>query len=259
MALAHPELHVYFSHAHNLFLDLILWCGWPLGLAVSACLVWWLVSRAVRVRTAEDALLFLLVLVVANHAMLELPLHHAYFLLPVGLVIGALDVRLGVPSMVAPRRWLMPLAWAAWLLAAALLALIIRDYARVETAYQGLRFEWANVKTPPVEPPEVLLLTQWHDFVRMVKWDLRQPARDEDLQWMQHVLSLNPNIGLFQVYATALAGRGQPEPAAHWLRTMCVSVSAAQCDQVAAFWNWRAGHDPAIAAVPWPPHKKAQP
>ena len=259
VALMHPALQAYFSHSHNLFLDLILWSGWPIGLAVSLFLMWWLVSRAVRVRTAEDALLFMLVLVVANHAMLELPLHHAYFLLPVGLVMGALDVRLGIRPLLTVGRWAAPVVWATWLLAAMLLAGIIRDYLRVEAVYQGLRYEWANIKTPPVEPPDVLLLTQWRDFVRMVKWDLGQPVRDEDLQWMQHVTSLTPNIGLFQIYAMSLARSGQPDKAAHWLRTMCTALPAGRCAQVASFWQFKARSDPALAAVSWPPATEARP
>lgn len=252
-ALDHPPLRAYFSHSHNLFLDLVLWCGWPLGLLLSVCLLAWLMRRLWRVRSARDALLVLLILVVANHAMLELPLHHAYFLLPVGLVAGVLDVRMPIRPVLQARRWMRPVVLASWLAAAALLAGIVRDYMRVETAYQGLRFEWANIKTPPVEPPDVLLLTQWHDMVRMVKWDLRQPASDADLRWMEHVLGLHPNIGLFQIYAMALAQQGHPQQAARWMRTMCVSMADAKCAQVAAFWRFRARTDAALAAVPWPP------
>ena len=259
VAADHPTLQVHFSHSHNLFLDLILWCGWPLGLALSAFLLWWLVSRALRVRNAQDALLFLLVLVVANHAMLELPLHHAYFLLPVGLVMGALDMRLGIRPWLQASRRRLPLAGVLWLLATALLAGIIRDYSRVETAYQGLRYEWANIRTPPVEPPDVLLLTQWHDFVRMVKWDSAQPVNAQDLRWMEHVTSLNPNIGLFQIYAMALARSGQPDKAAHWLRTMCKALPEPQCARVASFWQFKAGSDPALATVPWPPATEPRP
>ena len=255
-ALAHPPLRAHFSHSHNLFLDLVLWCGWPLGLALSAFLVGWLIRRVLRVRSAQEALLVLLVLVVANHAMLELPLHHAYLLLPLGLVIGVLEVRMAIRPVLQGRRWLRLADAAIWLLAAALLAGIVRDYVRVETAYQGLRFEWANIRTPPVTPPDVLLLGQWNAFVRMVRWDLDQPASAADLDWMEHVVSLNPNIGLFQIYALALAKAGQPARAAHWLQTMCVSLPETQCARVAAFWKSRAASDPTMATVPWPPQAR---
>lgn len=248
-ALDHPALHVYFTHAHNFFLDLVLWCGWPLGLVASAYLLWWIVSRARRVRGADDAVLFLMVLVIANHAMLELPLHHAYFLLPVGLVMGALDLRLAVAPVYRGARWL---DFAVWLVAAALLALIIRDYARVEPSYQTLRFEWARIKTSPAKPPDVVVLTQWRDYVAMAKTDLGKAVSDEELQRMENITSLYPNTGFFQVLAMSLARRGQTDRAAHWLDVMCSVLSVAQCGGVRAAWIQQAAQDPALAAVPWP-------
>ena len=90
-------------------------------------------------------------------------------------------------------------------------------------------------------------------FVRMVKWDLSQPVGSEDLRWMEHAVSLQPNIGLFQSYAMSLSRAGQPDKAADWLRTMCSALSETQCNRVAAFWRFRGGSDAVLAAVPWPP------
>ena len=112
-ALDHPPLRVLFSHSHNLFLDLMLWCGIPVGLFVSGCLLRWFWLRLRAVRSAEDAVLLLFLLVVGNHAMLELPLHHAYFLLPAGLVMGALNVRLDVRPVLILGRWSAVVVWLA--------------------------------------------------------------------------------------------------------------------------------------------------
>lgn len=249
VAVDHPALHVYFSHSHNLFLDLVLWCGLPLGATVSAYLLWWMGSRAWRVRNAEEALLFLLLLVAANHAMLELPLHHAYFLLPVGLVMGALDVRIGIRSMFVTARWVLV---GLWLACSTLLGLIGYDYLRVEAVYQNLRFEWADIKTPPAVPPNVFLLSQWRDYVTLAKWDLDKEVSDADLVWMERVTSLHPNTGFFQVLARALAKRGESERAAHWLKVMCNVLSEPQCAQVKNVWTQQARRNPSMAAVPWP-------
>ena len=54
-------------------------------------------------------LLMTLLLVTTNHALLELPLHHAYFLLPVGLVIGALDQRMAREPVFTTAPWTMAL------------------------------------------------------------------------------------------------------------------------------------------------------
>jgi hypothetical protein len=250
VALMHPPMHIYFSHSHNLFLDLVLWCGLPLGLTVSCFLVWWLVSRALRVRDGSDATLMLALLVVGNHAMLELPLHHAYFLLPVGVFMGAMEVRLGVKPIWTSSRWLIGVILMA---STVLLALIVRDYVRVEPAYQNLRFEWARIKTPPTQPPDVLLLTQWRDFVRMVRFDQQKDLSGADIQWMQNIARIFPSPGFFQLTAIALAQKGQPAQAARELATMCSIASDGQCAAVQLHWRALAEKDPILAAVPWPP------
>ncbi len=138
VAADHPPLYVLFSHTHNLLLDLILWCGIPCGLLLCGALLWWLWRNFRAVAQAEDAVLLLVVLVVANHALLEYPLSYAYFLLPLGLVMGALDVRLLAPVWQIGGRWVVTIVWA---LATLLLSLMVRDYWRVETSYFALRFE----------------------------------------------------------------------------------------------------------------------
>lgn len=249
-ALAHPPLHMYSSHAHNLFLDLVIWCGWPIGIAASAFLVYWFVSRAVRVRSAEDATLVMALLVVGNHAMLELPLHHAYFLLPVGMLMGALEVRLAIRPLWRAPRWVSAAAIA---FTSALLGLIVRDYARVEPAYQNLRFQWAGIKTPATQPPELLLLTQWRDFFRMVALgDGGGPLAASDIAWAQDMTGLYPYPGFFQLTAIAHAINGQPEQAARWLSIMCNMSSVAQCAAVQTHWRALSVDEQHLAAVPWP-------
>ena len=249
VALEHPPLHVYFAHSHNLFLDLMVWCGIPLGLMVSAWLLRWFWLRVRTVANAENAVLVLFLLVVGNHAMLELPLHHAYFLLPAGLVIGALDVRMDIRPIIMGGRVTMRLLW---LVCVILLALIIRDYARVEPAYQKLRFEWAHVKTEPANPPDVLLLTQWRDFVRFVRFEPTKGIAPADLQWMRDVAALYPSAGFFQKLATALALNQHPKEASQWLSRLCQVVSTSQCASVKAAWVLQAKNSPEVADVRWP-------
>ena len=59
VAADHPALHVIFLHSHNLFLDLILWCGVPLGLLTSVCLLAWFWRRLKAVNNAENLVLML--------------------------------------------------------------------------------------------------------------------------------------------------------------------------------------------------------
>ena len=249
VAVDHPPLHVYFSQSHNLFLDLVLWCGIPLGLAIAGWFVWWFGRRLRMVRTAENVVLMLLLLVVANHAMLEFPLHYAYIFLPVGLVMGALEVRMGVRPVLYSARWL---TLVLCLVGSALLGLIVRDYLRVEASYQRLRFEWANIKTIPAQPPDVLLLDQWRDFVRVVRLEPTTAMSAADLQWMRNLAVYYASPALFQKLALALALNQRPEEAALWLSRACKVVPRGQCEAINDAWKIKAQNSPDIAAVPWP-------
>ena len=245
----HPSTLVFFSQSHNLFLDIALWCGVPMAVFVFAVLATWFVRRVRAVQRAEDALLVLLLVVVGNHAMLEFPLHYAYMLLPTGVVMGLLETRLGVRTIVRSGRWVLV---CLWLSASVLLSLLVRDYMRVESSYQVLRFEWARIKTEPAATPDVLLLTQWRDYFQFVRLDPHQTMTNEQLVWMRHVVSIYPSPGFFQRLATALAVNNQPQEAALWLRRLCKVNSALQCAAVEAAWIEQGRGNALVRAVPWP-------
>jgi O-antigen ligase len=244
-----PALNLFFAHSHNLFLDLMLWCGIPLGLLLSAVCLCWFWNRFRSVDCAESVVLLLFLVVAANHAMLELPLHHAYMLLPFGLVMGMLDSRSNRrPVAVVPRS----VAMVLWLSAFVLLSAIIRDYARVEASYRSLRFEWAQIKSPPAEIPDVLLLNQWPDFFRMVRLKPAADMGESDLVSLRNTAALNPGAASLQTLAIALARNGHPDEAALWLRRMCKTATVFQCGLVKKAWLLDAKNSPEIAAVPWP-------
>lgn len=249
-ALDHPSLHILFLHSHNLFLDLMLWCGLPLGLFVSIYLARWFWLRFLAIGCAEDAVLLLFLLVVGNHAMLELPLHHAYFLLPTGLVMGCLHVRLGIQPIFVAGRWSIAVVWLA---SSLLLALLIRDYMRVEDSYKALRFEWAQIRTDiRGVPPDVLLLTPWREFVRLARFEPSSSMNTKDLDWMRVVASTNPSTGALHKLAAALAMNQRPNEARLWLKKMCKIASESQCNAVKVAWAHQSLGNAGIAAVSWP-------
>lgn len=244
----HPSLNAVFYQSHNLFLDLVIWCGLPLGLALTAWLLWWFYRRFRLVRRWEDAVLMLFLLVVANHAMLEYPLHYAYVLLPVGLIIGALEQRLDTRPILAVRRIVV---LVLLLCMAALLTIFIRDYMRVEASYRTLRFEWAHFKTAPAKAPEVLLLTQWSDYFKFVRLEPRTEMDASDVTLLRGLAGAYPNPALFQKLATTLALNDQPAEAALWLTRACKMVPKLQCVILRNAWAAKARDDPRMAAAKW--------
>jgi O-antigen ligase len=250
VASEHPPLHVVFTYGHTLFHDLVLWCGISLGLLISGSLVWWFWKRLRAVQSAENVVLLLVLLVVANHAMFELPLYYAYFLLPTGLVMGALNTRLGVqPMLLMGRRATL----ALWFATATLLALVIRDYTRVEPSYQTLRLEWSRIKiTIPVGPPDVLLLTQWHDYIKYARIEPTAGLNAAELDWMRNVTGLYPNPILMHKLAITLALNQRPDEARLWLKTLCKVAPDSECLIAEKLWARQSLKHPEIAAIPWP-------
>jgi hypothetical protein len=185
----HLGLPMAFGNAHNLVLDLVVWAGIPLGLGFAvACLTWVLVA-AKRVRTATQVLYALVIMTVGLHAMLEFPLNYAYFLLPTGLVVGALSGELKIWLLgPATRR-----AWCAALVllcaSVALLAAIIQDYFHVESSTVDIRMKMAAVHSTP-KAPEVLVLTQFPAMVEFALRDPAVPATEQELLQARHAAGL---------------------------------------------------------------------
>ena len=112
LASAYPELRVSVAHAHNLVLDLMLWNGFPLGLALTGGLGAWLWYQLRGATTPTQLLLLLALGVFGLHAMLELPHAYAFFLLPAALMMGSLNEIRPVPVWcVSTTCWICRAAW----------------------------------------------------------------------------------------------------------------------------------------------------
>ncbi len=249
VTIEHPMLNGAFTSAHNLFLDLLIWCGIPLGLLVSISLVVWFWQKITSVRSAEVAVLVLFLGVVANHAMLELPLHYAYILLPVGLVMGVLNARIGGTPVLFMPRWV---SRGIWLLAALLLSLIIRDYAQVERSHENFRMEEMRIKVAHLDPPDVLLLTQWRDYIDVTRIEPRPDMPPAEIAKIRRVTNFFAGPLFIHKLATALALNHQPDEAKLWLMRLCKSAPAQHCTDAQNIWKRQSLKYPEIAAIPWP-------
>ncbi|PUA18480.1 PglL family O-oligosaccharyltransferase [Glaciimonas sp. PCH181] len=246
----HPDLGMLFFQSHNLFLDLILWNGIPIGLLISGLIIWWFLACVRRIKDHEDAILLLFITVLATHAMLELPLHYAYFLLPAGLVVGVLNVRLGFRSVFVTRSWI---TLTLFVLSTTALSITILDYLRVESSFNVLRFENAHVgKVTAAEPPDVLALTQFREMIRYARIQPKMKFDAKELNWMRDVVEASPSpYGVYQL-ALALAVNGKPDEAQRWLQRLCKTSPDEQCQGARNSWEIEARKNRFIAAVAWP-------
>ncbi len=80
----------YTTSFHNIFLDIIVWCGFPIGITVIAVCAFIVIKSLLKSVNASQACLITSVCVILIHALLEFPLSYSYFLLPLGFMLGVL-------------------------------------------------------------------------------------------------------------------------------------------------------------------------
>jgi hypothetical protein len=206
VAAEHPPLGSMFMHTHNLFLDLVIWCGLPLGLLISVVVVVWFFDKLRKSDSLDTALLLAFVGAVGWHAMVELPLHYAYFLLPTGLVVGSLSHR--TKSGRVRIRW--PYALGIYLVLGALLVNVTRDYLLVEKSFLAMRFERANIGRWPTDLDATpVLLDQLDAFVNAGRLRVKSKMTEDELAAIRRAAGAYPSLGNFYTLIIALSLNGQ--------------------------------------------------
>jgi len=251
IAPGHPEMvGTTFSHAHNLFIDFVLFMGWPLGLLATVGVLAWMAGQLRRVAAMEDALLLLVLVAVGIHAMVELPLHYAYFLLPSGLVMGILHTRNSPPARLHSPRWVFASLSSG---AIALLAVIIVDYLEVESNYTAMRFESARIGTlPPLPPPDVIMLTQMREVLRMARFKVDRGMTEEQLQWMRDVTGHHASLTNLHSLGVALGLNNHKEEAQAHVTRICDTVTMFQCEIAKRAWKASQEKYPELASITGP-------
>ena len=229
----HVEMAGTLQHAHNLFLDLVLWTGLPIGLFLSSILLIWFYRAFKRVSTIDDALLLLFVGAFWWHAMLELPHQYAYMLLPVGLVMGIQDARSRQSIWFRSSHLSFT---ALWLAATALLALITHDYLRMEADFQALRFERSYGMQQPPEAPKTLVLSHLEALVKMGRLIPRSGMSQEELNWMKQTANFFPSPANQYTYTAALAMNGRPDLAQRQMRILQKMMITADYEALGKIW-----------------------
>lgn len=213
-----PAVGVVFMHAHNLFLDLLLWNGIPIGAGICISLLLWGYWKFKAVSTAEDVLLLVFIGVVAWHAMLELPLHYASLLLPVGLVMGGVNARQPSSKVFQVGRVPMICVLAVMTL---LVSLLTSDYMKVESNFLALRFERARIGGKAPEPtPHLYMLTQLEAFLQIARSEPKQGLTKSELEFLRQGAIAVPIPSNFAHLIQALVMNGYFDEAQSWMVRM---------------------------------------
>jgi len=253
--LDHPVTFESLGSSHNQFLDLLLWNGLPLGLLVIAVIVWWAVSR-MRGCTDIDSWASIACLgVLFAHAMVEFPFEYAYFLLPAGLLIGAIEAR--QPASNPPVRLNIGRFTfsAVALVLVSLLGMIVKEYVVLEEQVRRVRMRESGIieqRGFEAVVPAVVLLDAPREYVRMWLTEQREGMSAAELDWLHTVSQRYPTPPALTRYAVAGALNGQADEATRALRILCRVHLPRECDQTRKRWAELAATRPALAAIPFP-------
>lgn len=251
--LDHPPVGEWLLQSHNLLLDLLIYNGLPIGFAVFGLLVWWFVRHIRACRSVEQWALIAAVGTVFTHALLEYPLDYAYFLLPTGLMMGALEALHPEPAgRLRLPRWAYATVLAGL---AGMLVWITAEYLKVESATRQLRFVMLGIgvdKVPDAPVPDVWLLDQPREFHRYWMTPATPGMSVERLDWMRRVSMREPRPPAQLRYALAAGLNGRPEEAAVTLARLCKLHAAVRCDEGRASWSAAQQQHPALLGIPYP-------
>ncbi|WP_353191103.1 Wzy polymerase domain-containing protein [Pandoraea pnomenusa] len=191
------------DNAHNVLLDLLAKTGIVGTLAVLVPLGFWF-ARAVRdIKNAPIALAFVLLGMLAIHAMLEYPQHYAFFLLPALFLLGFCETK--AIDSVSPTAT-GAINGVIVLFACVAIPWLIADYQRVEVAYRAGKID--TYRTDPA-----LFFAPYGDYAVTGALLLNRDQLDHKLAAHREALALGAGPTMIKRYIVLLALAGRDDEA----------------------------------------------
>lgn len=239
-------------NSHNELLDLLIWNGLPIGGLLIVLLAFWFVRHIRACRSVQQCALLAAVAAVFVHGMVEYPLSYAYFLLPVGLMMGALE---GLRDRAPTRRWPIWMFAGPVLLSTGMVVYTGIEYMKVEQAARVARLVGAGIgvdRVAEAPPPDTWLIDGQREYIRFIGTQARPGMSPEELEWMRRVTTRFTYSSAMFRYALATALNGHPDNARHTLETLCNLHGKERCDEGREAWEELRKKHPQVSSVTFP-------
>jgi hypothetical protein len=232
----HLAPNEWIEYSHNLALDLMVWNGVVVAALALVGLAWWWWQQSWQRRDAAAALMVAMPAVAVVHAMFEFPLAYAYFLLPIGFIIGVLEAGKKSGPALSLSRAALGVPTAA--LAAVVVGIAI-EYVQVEENAQALRLESARIGSATISEvvPTLHLLTQQRALLAFARSPVRGDMSDEELEQARKVAERFGKASVLSRMATLEALSDHPQRAQALLQRLCNLHSRSVCESARANWS----------------------
>ena len=207
--------HEWYKTAHNVILDLLVWNGIPLAILIILYVVGWLYWLNKGIREPISLTASLMVCAILIHALLEYPIHYAYFLLPMGFLLGIIQAQYPyLPSKNLKPAFTLSLVF----IGITLCAVVYRDYQlyRQQSVFVSIKKPLTATQQAVMDQP-IWLLSQFDERVWWIGLDPATKMTDAELQHLDRmVANLASKYDLLK-YAQVLAFNGKKAEAEHQL------------------------------------------
>ncbi|MCH7338999.1 PglL family O-oligosaccharyltransferase [Acinetobacter higginsii] len=175
----HPS-HEWVISAHNVLLDILVWNGLPLGLLIIGYMAVWFFWLDRNAKDTTSVIAIMMVAAILIHAMLEFPQRYAYFLLPMGFLLGLVQAQTPQLKAVTLNKNVIRVIW---LIGIVLLLVIWRDY-KLFQENSRLIFKKQQPTVEILGSSKILLLTQFQQRLDWINLKPQTQMSNTDLEWM---------------------------------------------------------------------------
>ena len=196
----------------------MIWNGVILGFIISCLIVFFLLKVAIRSKDKESIILLSMVGAIFTHSMLEYPFAYAYFLLPMGFLLGIIC---GKQDQLIKSFYLDKKIYFLYsVVLTFLLIIIIYDYKRNESEHELMRYEnvqLRNININGIEP-KAILLNQLSEYIWYVRQPISTDISAQQLERMRKVVYRYPDRPVLYRYIQILYLNGQDKEMNHMLK-----------------------------------------
>lgn len=195
----HPS-HEWVISAHNVLLDILVWNGLPLGLLIIGYMAIWFFWLDRNAKDTTSVVAILMVAAILIHAMLEFPQRYAYFLLPMGFLLGLVQAQTPQLKAVTLNKNVIRFIW---LIGIVLLLVIWRDY-KLFQENSRLIFKKQQPTVEILGTSKILLLTQFQQRLDWINLKPQTQMSSTELQWIDALVKNKATPYNLKKYAQVL-------------------------------------------------------
>lgn len=206
--------HEWYKSAHNVIIDLLLWNGVILGSLVIGYLACWLYWLNKGARENVSIIAGLMVAAILIHALLEYPIHYAYFLLPLGFLLGLIQSQYPrLPSVRLPTFVIQLIV----LLGIVLGTVVVRDFELYKTQSYLASQKSLSAEDQRDMQKNIWVLSQFKERVWWIQLPAHTQVSDAELIYIGRMVSNTASRYDLHKYAQLLAFNGKRAEAEHQL------------------------------------------